>query len=532
MFLLYIRNNEDLLQQINNTLSSKNVDYELAFSEDQLSDTDGYIVTNIKLKSFPDRSRILYYGFTEGYTCFQDPQELLNYMTPGESKDISHVEEYPLDDLEPMDIMQSVMDLLSQDSDGLEEIDMSDIIQELEKDPEPRMRILLAKKLPEPEVQDEPEVQEEPEVPALIEPEEHIEQVEAQIVVPEELPQKQSAYVQEPEDEELEEVAPPPQRVIRSEPVYTEPCQAPQPRQYRPAPAMADTSALPSTNIHQRTIRRREDIYAARNMRTQPPLGRRGSLHATQSVSRRNHVYVITGTSPRCGVSSFAYSLASALSKGSLGEVLLIDLDILKPDLSKRLTGLYDLMEDGDDTISNFATMNLDDMMCEIEYLTSKISTAEGAHFSLIRGSSLTFKERKLLCSLDYTPTIKMLNEVYSNIVIDMGHYNGMQPYQESLINNIYSVIMIIDCSTLESAREGAAIASQVGESYCGVLSKYNDRVNVFKMQSTIQRAILGKMPSRTSAADIWRTGEPFGMIREPKFSEDWSILLDGVKRL
>lgn len=544
MIIVRIKNDETLRVNVINYLAEKAADFDTVYADVSLQDTDAWVVTNTQA-SVPIMEKVLYLGDAadcpKGAIHVPSVENLADYIEDDLS-DAADLDLSSILDLGTFDPVATVYDLVgtlvSPDDPELE-FDFTE--EDLVATPEP-IHVSITKELPE---------------KSSVEP---ILEVVDRELIRVSLDKSELVETRNEEPEEEDWPAPPapvPEPVMAAEPVVeivptiippqTGYPQAGYPQQGYPQSPMRQPQAQPphivqppqhmetalqETGIGARTVRRRQEIYPAQNRRTPAPLGRSGRVHTRRDNAIARRVYVITGTSNNCGISSFCYSLAAALSKSTIERTLLIDMDVLKPGLTKKLTNLYDLEMDSDDTIDNFATMELDDLLTNVEFLTSKIAPTTGGHFSMIRGSALSFKNRKILCSMDYTETLDMLSEVYQNIILDIGAYNGMHPYQDSLINNHYCTIVLLDCSSIQAARESISIASQIGESYKAILSKCDTKINPFKIQNSLQRPILGKILSRTSAADVWRTGDPFGTIKEPMFREDWEMLVDEVKRM
>lgn len=530
MILVYIKNNQPLLVNTINYLAEKAADFNTVYSESPLHDIDAWVITNGQV-SLPNMGKILFLGDASecpaGAIPLADITAVADYVDEdlienSESLDLSSLAEF--DNFDPMG---DVYDLLTTLAPPLPEdtLDFTaeDLLRQSEEARNYKPYVELRK-------QESQNLIEEPEYTEIPEPEFIV--LSKDDTYPEQYQNvQQEQYPDYPiEVKAYPEIIEPPARSQMQIPSRKPATDSNPP--HIVTPPENNPMALQETGIGARTARRRNNIQQSIDRTTPAPLGRSGSMRVRRDNAIPRRIYVVTGTTPGCGVSSFCYSLASSISTQSYEKTLLIDMDVLKPNLGRKLTSLYDLEIDSDDTIDNFATMNIEDLLTEVEYLTSFITPSGGGRFSLIRGSALSFKNRKVLCNMDYTQTFDELSEVYQNIIIDIGVYNGMHMYQDNLINNHYCTIVLLDCSTLDTAKESIGIASQIGENYKAILSKCDTRVNPFKIQNSLHRPILGKILARTSAADIWRTGDPFSSIRDSQFKENWELLLDEVRRM
>ena len=511
MIFVKIKNDRDLLVQVGNFLAEKAADFNTVYGDVQINSADAWVITNTQA-SASDMGHVLYIGAEadcpEGAVCVSCVEDTATYIADELADTKLPLDLGRLFDLGDFDPIDCVYDLIGQMNEQLPKDDtpvFDKTLEEMQAEDNPEEAEPIQVEIIQPE---DVSVPEEPEIPVYEEPE----------------PEEVEEPVQEPEPVQVEIVEEPVRRMPIKEPVSREPHIVQRPD--------ASDEALVATGVTSRSVRRKSRVQQAMDKSTPAPLGRAGRVRTRRDSGITRRIYVVTGTSPSCGISSFCFSLASALSKSTYEKTLLVDMDVLKPTLTRKLTDLYDLDMDSDDTIDNFATMHLDDLLTNVEYLTSQIAPSGGGHFAFIRGSALSFKNRKVLCNMDYTETFDMLSEVYTNIVLDLGVYNGAHPYQDSLINNHYCTIVLLDCSSVDTARESVDIASQIGEDYKAILSKCDNRVNPFKIQNTLHRPVLGKILSRTSAADIWRTGDPFGTIKEATFRDDWELLVDEVKRM
>lgn len=204
-------------------------------------------------------------------------------------------------------------------------------------------------------------------------------------------------------------------------------------------------------------------------------------------------VVLVLGATAQCGATRFSYMLANKLAGNK--KTLLMDLDILKPDLSKLIGGVF-LFSSEASSVRDLLGMSEKEACENIGYMATPLTYPEGYQLDFLGAPvNLAFKERRAMSTAEYAGHLLALTETYEYIVVDAGRFTGALEYQFHLIDAGNVVLGVVNGTRRETVREAIETLRQFTFDFGCVVNRLEKNVSPDQLERQLQRRVWGSIP-------------------------------------
>lgn len=302
----------------------------------------------------------------------------------------------------------------------------------------------------------------------------------------------------------------------------------------RPANQFASRSQLaPDTNFEETGLARRQYSSLA-DVRERPMNLARGSINDALRMQHRTNVNpntanMIFGITPDCGTTTICYVLAQQLAvMFPEKSVCLVDLDIIKPDLTGMITKIAGLDQRTDANILNLAQLPVDDWIDNQAFLTNEI-TVENAQFAFIAHTTTGFADKRILSAYDYMQKLEMLRDIYDFVIIDGGRVQATADYQLIMLASLHKKILVADGTSRSTLLAFLRDVSSINVDYNVIINKLSRNISPTVVQRQLAREVSASLPIKNSIEPFLLNGNLIGTIEDPVYSRNLLQIIEGV---
>lgn len=260
----------------------------------------------------------------------------------------------------------------------------------------------------------------------------------------------------------------------------------------------------------------------------------RGSINDALKIGRRaaintNTANLFFGVTPDSGVTSLCYLLAQQLSTMFPEQsVCLVDLDIIKPDLTGMIAKITGLDSRTDANILNLAQLTTDDWMDNQSYLVSEISIG-AARFDFIAHTTTGFADKRVLSTYDYMPKIEMLRDVYDFVIVDAGRIQATADYQLMMMASLHTKVLVADGTSRSTLLAFLRDVVSINVDYSIIINKLNRNITPTVLERQLAREVSASLPVKNSLEPFILNGNMVKDIGDAVFTRNLLSIIEGV---
>ncbi|MEG2376921.1 MAG: AAA family ATPase [Clostridia bacterium] len=300
------------------------------------------------------------------------------------------------------------------------------------------------------------------------------------------------------------------------------------------------SSGLPQTNP-QTHLQPRTDNFGSMKLATRPKQnlqishnGISGIRSQRQAVSSMTKVVYLYGITPRSGTSTLAYMYANYLASVQQSKhVLLIDLDVASPSLTRMLMDSHGLNQHSDCNIFNLATLSTDEfresksMLIEDVILTS--TTGTESTLSLILHDTTSFQDKRLLAAFNFSEKIEMLKDFFDYIIVDCGKLISSMDYQLHSLSAVDSKLFVVDGSTRETVLQFVQDINSLTLDYQVVMCKTGRNMTSAAISRQLGKQVIASFPQKNTIWHALASGKSILDIQDQGVLKALEQLLGGL---
>lgn len=248
--------------------------------------------------------------------------------------------------------------------------------------------------------------------------------------------------------------------------------------------------------------------------------------------SKTGQVFLFGSTGRGAGATTIAYNFACHCSRLPHERVLLMDMDFISSELSRRVyTDLGFTFEDSCG-IENVLHISADDYVSRLDIFTNVISNEYGDSLSFIRANpGYPFQIKDMIARVNFVPMIEVLKQMFDTIVIDIGSFDDRSRYKIDLQRAGYKVVAVFNCRNNRTIEDSIRVVNGIPSNCNVVLSNYRIAVNQFDVEKTIHRHILG-MLDESKNLKLSKKIPLFAEVSTSKLVSDWELLFSEIRMI
>lgn len=260
----------------------------------------------------------------------------------------------------------------------------------------------------------------------------------------------------------------------------------------------------------------------------------RGSINDALRIGRHaaintNTANLFFGVTPDSGVTSLCYLLAQKLSSMFPEQsVCLVDLDIIKPDLTSMISKITGLDSRTDANILNLAQLTTDDWIDNQSYLVSEISVGP-SRFDFIAHTTTGFADKRVLSAYDYMPKIEMLRDAYDFVIVDAGRIQATADYQLMMMASLHTKVLVADGTSRTTLLAFLRDVVSINVDYSIVINKLSRNITPAVLERQLAREVSASLPVKNSLEPFILNGNMVDDIGDSVFARNLLSIIEGV---
>lgn len=258
--------------------------------------------------------------------------------------------------------------------------------------------------------------------------------------------------------------------------------------------------------------------------------GRVGALSIKRDAATINtsNIIYFYGITPKSGTTTVCLLLAGYLAAMRKDKkVLLIDLDINKPDLTRVIQDSQGIAR-ADANLKNLVQLDEQEYMKSVHLLIDEVQV-NNVTLDIILNTASTFQDKRLLSSNDFTRKITMLSDMYDYIIVDNGRLMGNLDYQLYQFATQGSKIFVADGSNRTTVGAFITDMAAITFPYNIVMSKTDRRQTPTMIERQLGREVLAAIPIKNSIGSLIQQGTGVTTMGDPTLLSCYDLIAGGL---
>lgn len=196
--------------------------------------------------------------------------------------------------------------------------------------------------------------------------------------------------------------------------------------------------------------------------------------------------YVFSSLTPKAGVTSIMYLLASILAgQQNNSRILYLDLNLSNPNY---MLNMLNLNPGTDASVCSLLSITESEFMQNMSFLTETVMIDQTI-FSLITLGQVQLSQRMTLASLNYLQMLETLSNSFDVILVDIGQMQATLPYQLTLLSSAsIKNIIVADGSDNRLVRSFISLAQQLTYNFEIVINKNMAQSGAFTVMQQLRQ--------------------------------------------